>query len=43
MGIGMKSLKWEGFVTKNQLFPHMSTVDLWNAELLWPIDVCINS
>ena len=25
MGLGMKSLKWEGFVTKN-LFPHISTV-----------------
>ena len=24
MGMGMKSLKWEAFVTKN-LFPHIST------------------
>jgi len=24
MGMGMKSLKWEGFVTKN-LFPHISS------------------
>ena len=26
MGMGMKSLKWEGFVTKNP-FPHISTRD----------------
>ena len=26
MGIGMKSLKWEGIGTKN-LFPHTSSVD----------------
>ena len=25
MGMGMKSLKWEAFVTKN-LFPHISTL-----------------
>jgi len=28
MGMGMKSLKWEGIGTKN-LFPHTSSVKVW--------------
>jgi len=33
MGMGMKSLKWEGFGTKN-LFLHISTVYEYSDELL---------
>ena len=32
MGMGMKSLKWEGFVTKN-LFPHISSSQPWRHVL----------
>jgi len=35
MGMGMKSLKWEGFVTK-KLFPHIST-----SELITDIFSCL--
>jgi len=33
MGMGMKSLKWEGIGTKN-LFPHTSNADLHMAQLM---------
>jgi len=32
MGMGMKSLKWEGIGTKN-LFPHTSTMQLSGVRL----------
>jgi len=32
MGMGMKSLKWEGIGTKN-LFPHTSSVECWPMPL----------
>ena len=33
VGIGMKSLKWEGIGTKN-LFPHTSSADLHMSQLM---------
>ena len=33
MGMGMKSLKWEGIGTKN-LFPHTSSIDAERQQLL---------
>jgi len=37
MGVGMKSLKWEGIGTKN-LFPHTSTPWEPVADPLWSAD-----